>query len=76
MKIQPTLILSGMAAGAVAAAIALAPNASAATESPSCHDAGQAAAVCQSPGNYEGDFSQPVEQPVPFEYPYGFLQSI
>jgi len=54
----------------------MAPNASAATESPSCDDAGQTSAVCQSPGNYEGNFSQPVEQPVPFEYPYGWLQSI
>jgi hypothetical protein len=70
MKMHPTLILSGMAAGAVAAAIALAPNASAEPAAPPCHVSGQAQNVCQSPGNYQGDFSHPVEQPSQVEFPW------
>ncbi len=76
MKMHPTLVLSGMAAGAVAAAIALSPNASAQPNAQSCHVIGQARSVCQSPGNYEGDFSQPIHQPSPYEYPYGWLQAL
>jgi hypothetical protein len=70
MRMHPTLILSGMAAGAAAAAIALAPNASAAPITPPCHVAGQAENVCQSPDNYQGDFSQSVQQPSQFEFPW------
>jgi hypothetical protein len=70
MRMHPTLILSGMAAGAAAAAIVLAPNASAEPSAPPCHAIGQAENVCQSPGNYQGDFSQPVEQPSQFEFPW------
>jgi hypothetical protein len=70
MRMHPTLILSGMATGAVAAAIALAPNASAEPSAPTCNLAGQAQNVCQSPGNFQGDFSHPVEQPSTFEFPW------
>lgn len=70
MKLHPTLILSGMAAGAVAAGIALAPNASAEPASPSCHVTDQTQNVCQTPGNYQGDFSQPVQQPSQVEFPW------
>jgi hypothetical protein len=70
MKIHSTLILSGMAAGAVAAGIALAPNASAEPTAPSCHATDSAQNVCQSPGNYQGDFSHSVEQPSQVEFPW------
>jgi hypothetical protein len=76
MKIQPTLILAGLAAGAVAAGISLAPNASAATELASCQNRGQETTVCQTPGNYEGQFAPTIEAPSQFEYPYGFLGAI
>jgi hypothetical protein len=67
---HPTLIPSGMAAGAVAAALALAPNASAEPGTPPCHLTGQSQTMCQSPGNYQGDFPQPVEQPSQFDFPW------
>jgi hypothetical protein len=68
MKIQPTLILSGMATGAVAAAIALSPNASAQPVAPVCDVTGQVQSGCQSPGNYQGNFSALVRQPSQFGY--------
>jgi hypothetical protein len=76
VRMHPTLILSGMAAGAVAAAIALAPSASAQPGTPSCHGGSHAANVCQSGGDFQGDFSQPITDPSPFQYPYGWLQGI
>ncbi|MBJ7383963.1 MAG: hypothetical protein JHC55_05675 [Mycolicibacterium sp.] len=76
MLIQPTLILAGLAAGAVAAGISLAPNASAATELASCQNRGQETTVCQTPGNYEGQFAPTIEAPSQFEFPYGFLGAI
>jgi hypothetical protein len=65
-----TLILSGMAAEAAAAAIALAPNASAAPSTPPCHLTGESQNTCQSAGNYRGGFSAPVQQPSQFEFPW------
>jgi hypothetical protein len=76
MKIQPTLILTGLAAGAVAAGIALAPNASASVSAPACSSAGQSSTVCQSPGNYQGQFGPTVQAPAPWAYPYGFLTDL
>jgi hypothetical protein len=76
MRMHTTLILSGMAAGAVAAAMALAPNASAQTGMPSCHAAGEPVNVCHSRGDFQGDFSQPIQQPSQFQYPYGWLQGL
>ena len=76
MRMHATLILSGMAAGAVVAAIALAPSASAQTGMASCHAAGEAADVCHSRGDFKGDFSQPSQQPSRFQYPYGWLQGL
>jgi hypothetical protein len=76
MKMQPTLILSGMAAGAIAAALVLSPNASAAPGAPSCGAASQVQAACQSPGNYQGTFAPQVQQPSEFQYPYGWLQNL
>ncbi|BBY30674.1 hypothetical protein [Mycolicibacterium sediminis] len=74
MTFQPTLILTGLAAGAIAAGIALAPNASAALGSPSCQDGAQSSTICQSPGNYQGTFGPTTQAPSQFGYPFGFLQ--
>ena len=76
MTFQPTLILTGLAAGAIAAGIALAPNASASLGSPACQDGVQSSTICQSPGNYQGRFEPTTEAPSQFEYPYGFLSGI
>jgi hypothetical protein len=76
MKMQPTLILSEMAVGAAVAAIALSPNASAQQSTSSCPVAGQVQSACQSPGNYQGNFSHSVDRPSPFEYPYGWLRTL
>lgn len=76
MKLQPTLILSGMATGAVAAAIVLSPNASAQPVAPICDVTGQVQSFCKSAGNYQGNFSQQVPQLTQFEYPYGWLQTL
>lgn len=68
MSIHPTtLILSAMAAGAVAAGIALAPNASA--EEPTCRTTPDTSVVCQSPGEYEGNFSEPSTPQPQFPFP-------
>ncbi len=74
MTVQPTLILAGLAAGAIAAGIALSPSASA--DAPSCSDGARTPAVCETPGDYEGRFGPTAPAPSPFEYPYGFLTGI
>lgn len=80
MGLHPTFILTGMAAGAIAAGIVLAPSAvtstSAAPSAQTCHDAGPSATVCQAPGDWRGDFAPQIQQAAVSAYPFGWLEAL